>query len=88
MKALSGAQIAMQAKEQLATLTGLPVDTISALSKDDQSWLVCVEIVELKCVPNCKDMLGCYQVRLDDDGTIISYKRVKRYTREEVMEEE
>lgn len=88
MKALTGAQIATQAKEQLAALTGLPVDTVSALSKDDQGWLVAVELVELKCVPNSRDMLGCYQVRLDDDGTIVNYKRTRRYNREDVMEEE
>jgi hypothetical protein len=88
MKALSGTQIANQAKEQLAALTGLPVDTVSALAKDEQSWLVAVEMVEMKCVPNGKDMLGCYQVRLDDDGTIINYKRTRRYSREDFMEEE
>jgi hypothetical protein len=88
MKALNGAQIAMQAKDQLMELTGLRADTVSSLNKDEQGWHVAVEMVELKCVPDQKDLLGCYEVDLDGEGTIIQYKRTRRYCREDRMEEE
>jgi hypothetical protein len=88
MKALNGAQIAMQAKEQLVGLTGLQADTVSSLRRDEQGWHVDVEMVEVKCVPDQKDLLGCYQVELDSEGTIIQYRRTRRYCREDRMEEE
>jgi hypothetical protein len=83
---LTGPKIAQRAKEQLAQLTGLKPDTISALAKDEEGWHVAVELVELKRIPESTDVLATYEVLLDDDGNIIRYQRTRRYYRAEVME--
>lgn len=85
---LTGPEIAQRAKEQLAQLTGLKPDTVSALAKGEDGWHVTVELVELKRIPESTDVLATYEVLLDDDGNIIRYQRTRRYYRAEVMEQE
>ncbi len=81
-------KIAQRAKEQLAQLTGLKPDTVSALSKDEQGWHVTVELVEMTRIPTATDVLASYLALLDDEGNLLSYQRIRRYLRGEVMEQE
>lgn len=81
-------KIAQRAKEQLAQLTGLKPDTVSALSKDEQGWHVTVELVEMTRIPTATDVLASYQALLDDEGNLLSYQRTRRYLRGDVMEQE
>ncbi len=81
-------KIAQRAKEQLAQLTGLKPDTVSALSKDEQGWHVTVELVEMTRIPTATDVLASYLALLDDEGNLLSYQRTRRYLRGEVMEQE
>lgn len=85
---MNAVEIAQRAKEQLAQLTGLKPDTVSRLGRDEDNWQVAVEMVEMKYVPNSGDMLGTYQVSLDDEGNLLTYQRTRRYRRNEAMDEE
>jgi len=84
----TGPKIAQRAREQLAQLTGLKPETVSALSKDEEGWHVTVEFVELKRIPEATDVLASYQALLDDEGNLLRYQRTRRYLRGEVMEQE
>jgi len=85
---MTGSEIAQRAKEQLARLTGLKPDTVSALSKDEEGWHVTVDLIELKRIPEATDVLATYEVVLDDAGNMIRYERTKRYYRGQVTEQE
>jgi hypothetical protein len=85
---MDGPQIAQRAKEQISGLTGLKADTISGLAKDDQGWHVAVDLVEMKRIPDSSDMLAIYEVQLDTEGHLLSYKRTRRYRRDETMAQE
>ena len=83
---MTGPEIAQQAKEQLVQLTGLKPYTVSALRKDEEGWHITVELIELKRIPEATDVLASYQTLLDDEGNLLSYRRTKRYLRQELME--
>ncbi|MBI5956550.1 MAG: gas vesicle protein [Chloroflexi bacterium] len=85
---MTGSEIAQRAKEQLARLTGLKPDTVSALSKAEEGWHVSVDLIELKRIPEATDVLATYEVVLDDAGNMIRYERTKRYYRGQVTEKE
>jgi hypothetical protein len=78
---LRGIDIAGLAKEQMLALTGLSASTVSGLSKDAQGWHVMVDMVELKRIPASSDVLANYDVLLDGEGNLLSYKRTRRYYR-------
>ena len=84
---ITGIEIARRAKEQLAALTGLKPDTVSAIHKDKEGWHVNVELIELKRIPEATDVLATYETLLCDEGTMLSYERTKRYLRQQTMDE-
>ena len=84
---MSGPEIAERAKEQLAQLTGLKPGTVSALSKDEEGWHVAVDMIEMKYIPDTRDVLATYEALLDDEGNLLSYQRTRRYRRDQVTEE-
>jgi len=84
---MQGIDIAQQAKEKLAQLTGLKAETVSGLTKDEEGWHVAVDLIELKRIPEATDVLATYETLLDDEGNLIRYQRTRRYYRSEVTEE-
>ena len=80
-------EVADKAKEHLIDLTGLEAVTVSRLDKVEKGWEVTVEMLELRKIPDSSDVLGSYQCVVDDDGDLLSYKRVLRYRRSDVMED-
>lgn len=85
---MTGKEIAERAKEQLAQLTGYEAGTVSGMSKDEEGWHVSVDMIELRRVPDTTDILAVYQALLDEEGNLLSYKRTRRYMRDQVAEEE
>jgi hypothetical protein len=85
---MTGIEIAQRAKQQLAQLTGLKVDTVSGLDRQDKGWHVRVELIEMKRIPEGTDMLATYEGVLDDEGNLLNYQRIRRYLRQQTMEEE
>jgi hypothetical protein len=75
-------------RAHLRELTGKEPETVVRIEADDDGgWRVALEVVELERIPNTSDVLGCYELQLDDDGELVGYRRLRRYTRSEVGEE-
>ena len=79
-------KIGRQAVEQLAELTGQTVEGLSGIHRNDDGWVVNAEVRELRRIPETNDVLATYEVRLDDDGSITAYRRIRRYTRTQTEE--
>lgn len=86
-KKMSAGQVANAAGRQLLELTGRDVEGITGLEKTDDGWRVQVEVVEIRRIPNTTDMLALYDVEVDDDGDLVGYRRVHRYSRGESSRE-
>lgn len=85
---LSGAEAIERAKEQVVQLIGRPVDSVSGLARADRGWRVRVDIVELERIPPTTNVMGSYEVELDDRGELVGYELLHRYHRGQVGEEE
>ncbi len=64
-----------KAKKQLADVTGFSSPAGIGLKKEKEGWVVTVEIVEKKSIPEGMDVLGTYEVRLDAKGDLLGYER-------------
>ncbi|NYI84981.1 hypothetical protein HNR68_003611 [Saccharopolyspora hordei] len=62
-------------------LTGRQIEGVTSIERGDEGWLVGVEVVESRRVPDTADILAVYQAELDHDGDLLSYRRVDRYAR-------
>ena len=77
-------EIAQEAREQLAELIGRRPEGVLGVERDngdDGGWQVTLEVLELERVPNSTDLLGCYVARMDDQGELLEYQRMRRYQR-------
>jgi Gas vesicle synthesis protein GvpO len=86
---LSASELARAAMIAVEELTGYRSEATTALEWDEDSdtWRVTVEVLELARVPNTTDVIGAYEVRLDAEGTLHGYKRLRRFSRGEAREE-
>ena len=78
----SGAQLAQRARRELAEITGLKAESVTSLQRDEGgTWKVTVELLELSRIPETDDMLGSYEAGLDENGELLGYRRLRRYSR-------
>ncbi len=79
-------KITEQAKAKLEKLTGLASPAVIALAKEEDHWLVTVEIVEKRSIPDAMDILGVYEVRMDEEGNIQDFIRTRLRKRGDTVE--
>jgi hypothetical protein len=82
----SAPQVVRRAIEQVAMLTGRQIEGVNGLERSDEGWVVTLEVVELRRVPDSTDVLGSYAVTVDAQGELEGYTRTRRYYRSQVEE--
>jgi len=65
----------------VAELTGHDVETVISIERNDDGWKVGVEVVETRRIPDSADILASYEVFVDCEGELVSYRRTHRYAR-------
>lgn len=53
----------------------------------DGGWRTVVELVERDAVPDTQDIIGRYEITLDETGSTTGYELLERYRRGETKEE-
>jgi Gas vesicle synthesis protein GvpO len=73
--------VADRAREQLEELLERRVEAISSLERTHDGWVAGLEVVELSRIPESTDVLGSYEMELDEDLNLRRYRQVRRYHR-------
>jgi hypothetical protein len=78
---LGAAQAARGGVRAIAELTGKDPEGVTGVERSEDGWLVGVEVVEDRRVPSSADILATYEIQVDPDGELVSYRRLRRYPR-------
>jgi hypothetical protein len=78
---LSAGAAARRAGAEVAALTHRRPEAVTCIERVDGHWRIGVEVLETKRIPDSADILAIYEVQLEPDGELSSYRRVKRYER-------
>ena len=70
-----------RAAHAVAELTGHDVETVISIEPSDGGWKIGVEVVETRRIPDSADILANYEVQVDSDAHLVSYRRTHRYAR-------
>ncbi|ARH90072.1 gas vesicle protein GvpO [Streptomyces sp. MOE7] len=73
-----------RAAEQLQELLGRAPESVSAVKPTDNGWQADVEVLELERVPGTTSVMASYRVTLDEEGELLAYERIRRYTRGQI----
>jgi hypothetical protein len=79
-------EIAERAREELVKMTKLTPSGVIGTAREDNGWMVTIEMVEKKSIPDSMDILGTYEVKVNDQGQIADFQRVKLRKRCETVE--
>ncbi len=80
-------EIVKKAQGEFATLSKLPINAVIGLSKKDEGWVVSLEALERKAIPDTMDVLGLYEIRLDGEGNLLGFERKKLRKRGETEQD-
>ncbi|MBM3142925.1 MAG: gas vesicle protein [Chloroflexi bacterium] len=84
---MNASEIVKKAEEHFASLGKIRADGVTGLSKTEEGWVVSLEALERKAIPDTMDILGWYQIRLDAEGNLLGFERKKLRKRGETKEE-
>ena len=79
-------KLAERAKSQLAEVTGLKPVTVTGTFKDERGWHIALDMLEMVRIPTATDILGDYDVLMDEDGNMLKFERRRTRLRGEPIE--
>jgi hypothetical protein len=80
-------EVIKKAQEEFVRLGKTPANGITGLSKTEEGWTILLEALERKAIPDTMDVLGLYELRLDNEGNILGLDRKKLRKRGETKED-
>jgi len=78
---LSAAEAGREGLQQITELTGKDPESVTGVEPTQDGWLVTVEVIEDRRIPSSTDILSMYEAEIDNDGELLSYRRLRRYSR-------
>jgi hypothetical protein len=80
-------QLVKKAQGDFAKFSKMPVNGVTGLSRTEQGWVVSLEALERRAIPDTMDILGIYEVHMDDEGNFLSFERKKLRKRGETKDD-
>jgi hypothetical protein len=80
-------EIIKRAQEEFTRIGKTPSNGVTGVSKTEDGWAVLLEALERKAIPDTMDVLGLYELRLDNEGNLLGFDRRKLRKRGETKEE-
>ncbi len=80
-------EIRQRVGEIASEIVGYPFDGIAELSAQEDGWVVAVEVIERSGIPDTQDIIGRYELQLDEDLHLAGYHRTHRYRRDDMDQE-
>lgn len=74
-KTMPTKELIEKAKRDLANLTGFKFPAAVGFKEEEGGLVVTIEVVEKESIPDGMDVLGTYEVRVDENGSILGYER-------------
>jgi hypothetical protein len=68
--------IGEKARSHIEDLMEKKAEGIISVTKENEDWRVLAEMLERRAVPDTQDILSTYELKLTDNGELISYKRI------------
>jgi len=70
-------EVAEKARQEFVRRGKKPADGVTGLSKTEEGWSVLLEALERKAIPDTMDVLGLYELHLDNEGNLLGLDRKK-----------
>ena len=72
---VNATEAAKVAQTEVVRLSKLELAGVRGMSQEDGKWHVTVEMVEKKSIPDAQDIIGGYEVTVDEEGNVTGFER-------------
>ncbi|MEW6546658.1 MAG: gas vesicle protein GvpO [Bacillota bacterium] len=72
---LSLDQLVRAGTQKVLELTGLQLSSVTGMVREEGQWRLSLELVEKQSIPRAMDILGRYDVWVDDHGNLMGFDR-------------
>jgi len=79
-------EVIEKAQQEFVRLGKKSADGVTGLSKTEEGWAVLLEALERKAIPDTMDVLGLYELHLDNEGNLLGLERKKLRKRGDTSE--
>jgi len=80
-------ELAEKAKTRLERVTGLKASSVIGVAPEEGGhWMVTLELLEKKSIPDSMDILGTYEVKMDEAGDVLDFARTRLRRRGDTVE--
>ncbi len=69
-------EIGMKAKGVIEELLDKKAESVISATKEENEWKVVIEVLERRAVPDSQDLIGRYELRLDENKELLGYDRI------------
>lgn len=82
-RAISLPQAMALARAEMPDIASQPLDGIASAERGEDGWRIVAEVVESRARVGNNDLLAAFELLLDADGELLSFRRLRRYHRED-----
>ena len=79
-------EIVAKAQGHIATMGKRSNDGICSICRTDDGWTLSIEVLERKAIPDTMDILGLYEITMNNNGDLLGLERKKLRKRGNVEE--
>jgi hypothetical protein len=72
---MNAQEVITKARGHIVAIGKKSNDGVTGISKKDDGWTVSMEVLERKGIPDTMDILGLYEIVLNNDGDLLSLER-------------
>lgn len=69
-------EIGKLAIEAIQSLVNKKPESVVSISKEAKGWKAVLDVLERRAVPDTQDLLGRYELTLNEEGELLGYKQV------------
>ena len=69
-------EISKRAVEAFESVLKRKAESVVGMSKEAEVWKAVVDVLERRAVPDAQDLLGRYELTLNEEGELLGYKQV------------
>ena len=78
---LTAGEAGQHGLREVVELTGKDPEGVIGVEPTEDGWLVTVEVIEDRRIPSATDVLAAYEIEIGPDAELVSYRRLRRYSR-------
>jgi hypothetical protein len=72
---MNAEEVITRARGHIALMGKKHDEGVTAVSRREDGWTVCIEELERKGIPDTMDILGLYEISLNNEGDLLGVER-------------